>query len=87
MLPKQRSFLDDLGTLFRKYNIDYVGINDGLIEIVSNNQTLAFKQYGHSVISKFPREHFIDVTIKTDYLPEYPEEISEDYSGEEDFDD
>ena len=42
MLPKQKTFLDELGTLLRKYNIDSVYSDEGYVKFKSNGTDLCF---------------------------------------------
>lgn len=43
MLPKQKAFLSELGTLLRKYNIDSVYCNDGFVKFKSWGTDLCFE--------------------------------------------
>ena len=82
MLPKQKAFLNDLGTLLRKYNVDSVYSDDGLIKFKSGETDLCFaifyrRSNGDWVFEK--------VVSTQDYTPDPHSAI--EYSGEENFDD
>ena len=81
MLPKQKTFLDELAALFKKYNIDSVRSEHDLIQFDSNGMNLSFRDYYvcYQGVSMFD-----DVVSTQDYCPEDPPEV---YSGEENFDD
>lgn len=81
MLPKQKTFLDELAALFKKYNIDSVRSEHDLIQFDSNGMNLSFRDY---YISYQGVSMFDDVVSTQDYCPEDPPEV---YSGEENFDD
>lgn len=91
MLPKQKTFLDELAALFKKYHIDSVSIKKyhidsvmnehDLIQFDSNGMNLSFRSY---YISYEGVGMFYDVVSTQDYSPEDPPEV---YSGEENFDD
>ena len=81
MLPKQKTFLDELAALFKKYNIDSVRSEHDLIQLDSNGMNLSFRDY---YISFNGVSMFEDVVSTQDYSPDDPPEV---YSGEENFDD
>lgn len=81
MLPKQKTFLDELAALFKKYNIDSVRSEHDLIQFDSNGMNLSFRDY---YISYQGVSMFEDVVSTQDYCPDDPPEV---YSGEENFDD
>lgn len=81
MLPKQKTFLDELAALFKKYHIDSVRSNHDLIQLDSNGMGLSFRDYyiTHEGVSIFE-----DVVTTQEYIPEDPPEV---YSDSESFDD
>lgn len=81
MLPKQKTFLDELAALFKKYHIDSVRSEHDLIQLDSNGMNLSFRDYyiNYQGVSMFE-----DVVSTQDYSPDDPPEV---YSGEENFDD
>ena len=81
MLPKQKTFLDELAALFKKYHIDSVRSEHDLIQLDSNGMNLSFRNY---YISYQGVSMFEDVVSTQDYSPDDPPEV---YSGEENFDD
>lgn len=81
MLPKQKTFLDELAALFKKYHIDSVRSEHDLIQLDSNGMNLSFRDY---YISYQGVSMFEDVVSTQDYSPDDPPEV---YSGEENFDD
>lgn len=81
MLPKQKTFLDELAALFKKYHIDSVRSEHDLIQLDSNGMNLSFRDY---YISYDGVSMFEDVVSTQDYSPEDPPEV---YSGDENFDD
>lgn len=83
MLPKQKTFLDELAALFKKYHIDSVTVSSehDFIQLDSNGMNLSFRNY---YISYEGVGMFYDVVSTQDYSPEDPPEV---YSGEENFDD
>lgn len=81
MLPKQKTFLDELAALFKKYHIDSVRSEHDLIQLDSNGMNLSFRDY---YISFNGVSMFEDVVSTQDYSPDDPPEV---YSGEENFDD
>lgn len=81
MLPKQKTFLDELASLFKKYHIDSVRSEHDLIQLDSNGMNLSFRDY---YITYEGVSIFEDVVSTQDYSPEDPPEV---YSGEENFDD
>ena len=81
MLPKQKTFLDELAALFKKYHIDSVRSEHDLIQLDSNGMNLSFRNY---YISYDGVSMFEDVVSTQDYSPEDPPEV---YSGDENFDD
>lgn len=81
MLPKQKTFLDELAALFKKYHIDSVRSEHDLIQLDSNGMDLSFRDY---YITNEGVSIFEDVVSTQDYSPDDPPEV---YSGEENFDD
>lgn len=81
MLPKQKTFLDELAALFKKYHIDSVRSEHELIQLDSNGMNLSFRDY---YITYEGVSMFEDVVSTQDYSPDDPPEV---YSGEENFDD
>ena len=81
MLPKQKTFLDELAALFKKYNIDSVRSEHDLIQLDSNGMNLSFRNY---YITYQGASMFEDVVSTQDYSPDDPPEV---YSGDENFDD
>ena len=81
MLPKQKTFLDELAAMFKKYHIDSVRSEHDLIQLDSNGMNLSFRDY---YISYDGVSMFEDVVSTQDYSPEDPPEV---YSGDENFDD
>lgn len=81
MLPKQKTFLDELGTLLRKYNIDSVYSDEGYVKFKSNGSDLCFGMFYRRSTGDWV---FENVVSTQDYSPEVPPEV---YSGEENFDD
>ena len=81
MLPKQKTFLDELAALFKKYHIDSVRSEHDFIQLDSNGMNLSFRDY---YISYDGVSMFEDVVSTQDYSPEDPPEV---YSGDENFDD
>lgn len=81
MLPKQKTFLDELAALFKKYHIDSVRSEHDLIQLDSNGINLSFRDY---YITYEGVSMFEDVVSTQDYSPDDPPEV---YSGEENFDD
>lgn len=81
MLPKQKTFLDELAALFKKYHIDSVRSEHDLIQLDSNGMSLSFRDY---YITYEGVSMFEDVVSTQDYSPDDPPEV---YSGEENFDD
>ena len=81
MLPKQKTFLDELAALFKKYHIDSVRSEHDLIQLDSNGMNLSFRDY---YISYDGVSMFEDVVSTQDYSPVDPPEV---YSGDENFDD
>lgn len=81
MLPKQKTFLDELAALFKKYNIDSVRSERDFIRIDSDGMNLSFRDY---YITYQGGSMFEDVVSTHDYCPE---DSAFEYSGEENFDD
>lgn len=81
MLPKQKTFLDELAALIKKYNIDSVRSEHDLIQLDSNGMNLSFRDY---YINYQGVSIFEDVVSTQDYSPDDPPEV---YSGTENFDD
>lgn len=81
MLPKQKTFLDELAALFKKYHIDSVRSEHDLIQLDSNGMNLSFRDY---YITDEGVSMFEDVVSTQDYSPDDPPEV---YSGDENFDD
>lgn len=82
MLPKQKAFLSDLGTLLRKYNVDYVYSDDGLIKFKSGETDLCFAIFYQRSNGDWMFERVVSTQ---DYTLDPHSAI--EYSGEENFDD
>lgn len=81
MLPKQKTFLDELAALFKKYNIDCVNAEGGVIYVASHGRTLSFESFDNDSADGL----YTAVTMTVDYKPDPHSAI--EYSGEENFDD
>ena len=84
MLPKQKTLLDELGTLIRKFNIDSVYSDDGFVKFKSNRTDLCFAIFYRRSTGDWV---FENVVSTQDYKPEDLPELESEYSGEENFDD
>ncbi|MBP0976593.1 MAG: hypothetical protein J6P89_00220 [Oscillospiraceae bacterium] len=84
MLPKHKTFLDELGTLLRKYNIESVYSDDGFVKFKSNGTDLCFAIFYRRSNGDWV---FENVVSTQDYRPEDLPELESEYSGEENFDD
>lgn len=84
MLPKQKTFLDELGTLLRKYNVDSVYSDDGLIKFKSGETDLCFAIFYRRSNGDWV---FENVVSTQNYTPEDLPELEFEYSGDENFDD
>lgn len=81
MLLKHKSFLDELGTLLRKYNVDCVKSEDNYVKFSLVESELSFEIF----YKRFNGDWVFENVVSTqDYSPEDPPEV---YSGDENFDD
>lgn len=80
MNPYQKSFLDDMAALFRKYHIDNVYTRDEDIVFLSNLRELSFERYRVDCDG----EEYVEVKISENYKPDEPEEPK---YHDDDFDD
>lgn len=84
MLPKQKMFLDELGTLLRKYNIDSVRSDDDFVKFASNGTDLCFEIFYRKFNGDWVFENVVSIQ---DYTPEDLPELESEYTGDENFDD
>lgn len=73
MRPNQKAFLKELGTLFRKYNIDSVYGIDGSVKFKSNGTDFCFETFHKRQNGDWMFEHVVskeDYNYKFEDLPE-----------------